>query len=103
MEPLLLHQIKLIERLFFNVAFLALVRNIGKLFEFENNHVFLNLSIVKEEFFILFVLIYFISKMPETEYRTKVLGWLKFFLFLFAAGYVAQYGRNIVSGRSNKA
>lgn len=80
-----------------------LVLNLGKLFELENGRVYLNLWIVKEEFFILFVLIYFISKMPETEYRTKVLRWLKFFLLLCAAGGLAKYRRgNMVCCISNK-
>jgi hypothetical protein len=80
----------LIERLCYTAAFTLLVVNFGKLLELENGHLFLNLAIVKEEFFILFVLIYFISRMPETVYRTKVLRWLKFFLFVFAGGGIAK-------------
>jgi hypothetical protein len=84
---------QMIERFCYTAAFTLLVVNLGKLIELENGHLFLNLAIVKEEFFILFVLIYFISRMPETEHRTKVLRWLKFLLFLFAAGGIARFSQ----------
>jgi hypothetical protein len=90
-----------LERLFFTAAFTLLVLNFGKLFELENGRVFLNLAIVKEEFFILFVLVYFISRMPETAYRLQLLRWLKVLLFAFAGGGIANGRRNPLSRKLN--
>ncbi|HIA54783.1 MAG TPA: hypothetical protein EYN91_22315 [Candidatus Melainabacteria bacterium] len=87
----------LIERLFFTASFLLLAGNLSKLLELEHGQLYLNLVIVKEQFFILFVLVFFIGRMDETEYRSKVLFWLKFFLYIFAAGGIARY-RNKVGG-----
>lgn len=80
----------LLERLFFMAAFLLLFHNIGKLIEIDEHQVLINLAIVREQILILFLLIFFIHKMPETSYRLKVLRWLKFFLFVFSAGGIAR-------------
>lgn len=79
----------LFERLFFMVAFLLLVHNVGHLIVFDEKRLFINLAVVREQFLILFLLVYFIHKMPETVYRRTVSRWLMFFLFVFALGGIA--------------
>lgn len=86
------------ERLFFTAAGTLLVWNFGKLVELENGCALLNLNIVKEECFILFVLIYFIGSMSQTEYRRKTLKWLKVLLFVFTCGAIARHNRDKVGG-----
>lgn len=70
-----------------------LVVNFGRLFELEGNRIFLNLDVVREESLILFLLIFFISRMSETSFRRKTLIWLKVLLFVFAAGAIAKERR----------
>ncbi len=80
----------LIERLFFTASFLALVYNSGKLIGIEANHFYLDLDVVKEQAFILFMLCLFIATMEETKYRQQVLACLKVLLFVFTAGGIAK-------------
>ena len=89
--PSFLHQIMLLERLFFMAAFLLLFRNVGNLFGIDGHQLFIDLTVVREQILILFLLIIFIHRMPETAYRLKVLRWLKFFLFVFTAGSIANF------------
>lgn len=90
----------LLERLFFMAAFLLLFHNVGKLIGIDGHQVFIDLTIVREQILILLILVHFIHKMPETAYRLKVLRWLKFFLFVFSAGSIANARRNELAARN---
>lgn len=69
---------------------MLLFHNVGKLIGVEEHQVFIDLVVVREQFVILFALVLFIHKIPETAYRLKVLRWLKFFLFVCAGGGIAR-------------
>lgn len=92
----------LLERLFFMAAFLLLFHNVGKLVGVEEHQVFIDLAVVREQVMILLILVHFIYKMPETAYRLKVLRWLKFFLFVFSAGSIANARRNELAARNSE-